>query len=81
VARRCLIKKVRDILDVKGRQVWSIAPGASVFDALKLMAEKQVGALMVLEESKVVGIMSERDYARKVVLHAVLRRRHSLARS
>jgi len=62
------VKKVRDILDVKGRQVWSIAPGASVFDALKLMAEKQVGALVVLEESKVVGIISERDYARKVIL-------------
>jgi len=63
------MKKVRDILEVKGRAVWSIEPGASVFDALKIMAEKEVGALVVLEGSKVVGIISERDYARKVILH------------
>ncbi len=63
------MKKVRDILEVKGRAVWSIEPAASVFDALKIMAEKEVGALVVLEGSKVVGIISERDYARKVILH------------
>ena len=64
------MKKVRDILEVKGRQVWSIEPGASVLDALKLMAEKEVGALIVLEGSKIVGIISERDYARKVILQS-----------
>lgn len=62
------MKKVRDILEIKGREVWSIGPRESVFDALKLMAEKGIGALVVLEAGKVVGIISERDYARKVIL-------------
>ena len=62
------MKKVKDILEGKGHAVWSIGPDASVFDALKLMAEKEVGALVVVEASKVVGILSERDYARKVIL-------------
>jgi len=63
------MKAVRDILEIKGREVWSIGPRESVFDALKLMAEKGIGALVVLEAGKVVGIISERDYARKVILH------------
>lgn len=63
------MKKVRDILDTKGSAVWSIAPEASVFDALRLMAEKEVGALVVLDRNQLAGIISERDYARKVVLH------------
>jgi len=63
------MKAVRDILEIKGGQVWSIGPRESVFDALKLMAEKGIGALVVLEAGKVVGIISERDYARKVILH------------
>ena len=62
------MKKVRDILEVKGRTVWSIGPEPSVFDALKLMAEKDVGALVVLDGGNLVGIISERDYARKIVL-------------
>ncbi|HEY1267607.1 MAG TPA: CBS domain-containing protein [Candidatus Binatia bacterium] len=60
--------KVSDILSTKGRNVWSIEPGASVFDAMKLMAEKGVGALMVREGERVAGVISERDYARKVIL-------------
>ncbi|HKA32792.1 MAG TPA: CBS domain-containing protein [Candidatus Binatia bacterium] len=60
--------KVSDILSTKGRNVWSIAPGDSVFDAMKLMAEKGVGALIVREDERVVGVISERDYARKVIL-------------
>ena len=56
------------ILAKKGNQVWSIEPSAQVFAALELMAEKNVGALLVLDGQKIVGIMSERDYARKVML-------------
>lgn len=59
---------VRDILKGKGNQIWSVSPDATVFDALKLMAEKNVGALVVLDGEKLTGIFSERDYARKVVL-------------
>jgi CBS domain-containing protein len=62
------MKRVKDILEVKGRSVWSIEPNASVYDAMKLMADKQVGALLVMEGSRLVGIISERDYARKVIL-------------
>jgi CBS domain-containing protein len=62
------MKTVNHVLQAKGRQIWSIAPDASVFDALRLMADKEVGALLVLETGKLVGIVSERDYARKVIL-------------
>ena len=63
------MKTVRDILEAKGRAVWSIDPASSVFDAMRLMAEKEIGALVVLDENRVAGIISERDYARKVILH------------
>lgn len=59
---------VKQILDEKGYQVWTISPDAMVIDALKLMAEKGVGALIVFEKDDVVGIISERDYARKIML-------------
>ncbi len=59
---------VKQILASKGNQIWTIGPAATVLDALKLMAEKKIGALVVVENEQVVGIMSERDYARKVVL-------------
>ncbi len=59
---------VKQILDEKGRDVWTISPQAKVFDALKVLADKGVGALVVVEGGKVVGIISERDYARKVAL-------------
>ena len=62
------MKRVKDILEVKGRAVWSLGPDASVYDAIKLMADKGVGALMVMEGAEVVGVISERDYARKVIL-------------
>jgi len=62
------MKRVKDILAVKGQDVWSIEPDASVYDAMKLMAEKEIGALMVTEGTKLVGLISERDYARKVIL-------------
>ncbi|MGH7846436.1 MAG: CBS domain-containing protein [Candidatus Binatia bacterium] len=60
--------RVRDVLGVKGQAIHSIAPDAAVYDAMKLMADKGIGALMVMEGAKVVGVFSERDYARKVIL-------------
>jgi CBS domain-containing protein len=63
------MKLVRDILAKKGSDVWSIAPGASVREALTEMAARNVGALVVTDEGRVVGIISERDYARKVIMH------------
>ena len=63
------MKNVAEILRSKPDQtVYSIAPGVSVYDALRLMADRNIGALLVVEEGKIVGILSERDYARKVVL-------------
>lgn len=63
------MKTVREVLQGKTKEVWSVLPYASVFDALKLMGEKQIGALMVIDDKgKVAGIISERDYARKVIL-------------
>lgn len=59
---------VRQILEKKGHHVWTITPDRSVYDALRLMGEKEIGALVVVEEERVVGVISERDYARKVVL-------------
>jgi CBS domain-containing protein len=59
---------VRDILKSKGGEVWTTAPESTVYDAIGLMGEKNIGALVVLEEGEVVGVMSERDYSRKVVL-------------
>jgi CBS domain-containing protein len=60
--------KIGQLLSAKGHDVWSISPDAPVFDALELMAEKDIGALLVLENENLVGIISERDYARKVIL-------------
>ena len=59
---------VRPVLEAKGSRVWSVAPEAMVFDAIKMMAEKSVGALLVMNDGKPVGMVSERDYARKVIL-------------
>ena len=59
---------MKQILEHKGYQVWSIGPEATVLEALKLMAEKNVGALTVTVEDRLVGLVTERDYARKVAL-------------
>jgi CBS domain-containing protein len=59
---------VRDILDRKGRQVWSIDPESSVYRALEIMSDRRVGALLVMDDDRLVGIVSERDYARKIAL-------------
>lgn len=63
-----MTKTIKQLLQTKGQDVWSIAPDASVFDAIKLMSEKGIGALPVVDGEKLVGIISERDYARKVIL-------------
>ena len=63
------MKTVRDILNAKGHDVWCVGPENTVFEALRRMAEMEVGALMVMDGPKFVGIISERDYARKVILH------------
>jgi CBS domain-containing protein len=60
---------VKDILQTKGQDVLSITPDATVYEAVKIMADKNVGALVVLDGENVAGIISERDYARKVILH------------
>jgi CBS domain-containing protein len=59
---------VRHILEEKGHQVWSARPGDKVFDAIKMMADKDVGSLVVLDGGKIVGIVTERHYARNVFL-------------
>jgi len=62
------MQTVKDILNTKGNDVWSVGPDTMVLDALRLMADKDVGAVLVLDGRKLLGIFSERDYARKVVL-------------
>lgn len=62
------MKIVNDILKSKGHDVWSIAPDASVYDAIRLMNDKTIGALTVVEDSKLVGMISETDYTRNVIL-------------
>ncbi|MBN1475070.1 MAG: CBS domain-containing protein [Syntrophaceae bacterium] len=69
---------VKDILAGKEGKVYSISPSATVFEALQMMSEKKIGALVVIENSKVVGIMSERDYARKIILHGKTSRETSV---
>ncbi|MDQ3117604.1 MAG: CBS domain-containing protein [Verrucomicrobiota bacterium] len=59
---------IEKILRRKSDQIWSVSPDATVYDAIALMAEKNVGALLVMENEKLVGIVSERDYSRKVML-------------
>jgi CBS domain-containing protein len=62
------MKSVKDILRIKGSQVWSVHPDATLFEALQIMSERNVGALVVLEGENLVGVISERDYARKIIL-------------
>lgn len=63
------MNQVRRLLEAKGRHVWTISKDATVFDGLKLMGEKHIGSLVVVEGEQVVGIFTERDYARRVGPH------------
>jgi len=63
-----LVDTISSVIRRKGGQVFSVSPEATVYDAVEMMADKGVGALLVLSEHKLVGIISERDYARKVTL-------------
>jgi CBS domain-containing protein len=60
---------ISSLLHHKGPVLWSIAPGATVFEAIKLMADKNIGSLLVMMDGKLVGLFTERDYARKIALH------------
>jgi CBS domain-containing protein len=62
------MKTVRDLLAGKSSEVWSIGPDATVYDAIALMSERGIGAVLVLDGAQLVGILSERDYARRVIL-------------
>jgi len=63
-----MTETIASILRNKGREIWSIDPDQTVYDAIALMAEKGIGALLILSEGKMVGVFSERDYARKIIL-------------
>jgi CBS domain-containing protein len=63
-----LVDAVRSVLKQKGQEIWSVSPEVWVYDAIEMMADKHVGALLVISERKLLGIISERDYARKVIL-------------
>ena len=62
------MKTVDQLLETKGRVVVSVSPEAKVIDALRVMAEREIGAVLVVDNDRLVGVMSERDYARKVIL-------------
>ncbi len=62
------MKTIKHIMRTKKKEIWTITPDATVFEALKIMAEKDIGAMPVLKGKKLIGIFSERDYARKIIL-------------
>ena len=68
-----------EVLDAKGDNVWSVSPQNSAYEALELMAEKDIGALVVIDQGKVVGMFSERDYARKLALKGKLSKETQVA--
>jgi CBS domain-containing protein len=63
-----MTETIASILRNKGREIWSIDPEETVYDAIAMMADKGIGALLILSEGKLVGVFSERDYARKIIL-------------
>lgn len=65
------MKKAKNLLDSKGKDVWSVSPRSTVLQAITVMAEKRIGALLVMNGPELCGIFSERDYARKVILKGI----------
>ena len=59
---------IRHLLDTKGYEIWSISPNATVYEAIELLADKDIGAVLVMDDDKLEGILSERDYARRLIL-------------
>ena len=74
-----MVNTIASVIRHKGTTVWSLPPGASVYEAIEKMADKSVGALLVMERERLVGIISERDYARKVILKGRLSRETQVA--
>jgi CBS domain-containing protein len=68
-----MAEKIDSILSIKDTRIWSMGPEETVYDAIALMADKGIGALLVISGGELVGVISERDYARKIILHG----RHS----
>ena len=62
------MRRIKRILETKGHDIWSIEPSATVYEAVHLLAEKKIGALLVMKKDQLVGIFSERDYARQIIL-------------
>ena len=73
------MKSVKDILDSKGHDVCSVHADSSVFNAVKMMAEKSVGSLLVMDGDRLIGIVTERDYARKIILEGKSSRESTVA--
>jgi CBS domain-containing protein len=63
-----MMSRVWHILQLKGSDIWSVSPDDTVYNALRLMSEKKIGAVMVMQDEGLIGIFSERDYARKIIL-------------
>lgn len=62
------MRRIKRILEAKGHDIWSVEPSATVYEAIHLLAEKKIGALLVMKKDQLVGIFSERDYARQIIL-------------
>jgi len=75
------MRNIRQLLEVKGHEVWSIGPHESVLSAIERMAQKGIGALLVMQDGQTMGVISERDYARKVILQGKSSMRSQTRRS